>query len=161
MRRARFWLAAAGLGGVLLCTSFSPSQTQTRVAATYKMEPVAETRLIMEGITKPNFDGLTKLLKQQPTEADSWTFARGQALVVAETGNLLMLRPPKTKAAQDVWLARAAEVREAGVKVARAAGTKNYAEARVALTEMVNACNRCHSGFAVKTRLTVADEGDK
>ena len=40
-------------------------------------------------------DVIERLLSQKPADVQSWTFARGQALLIAETGNLLMLRPPK------------------------------------------------------------------
>src|SRR5262249_47946383 len=61
-----------------------------------KLEAVAETRLLMEGMAQPNLRGLDRLLsKEKPGGDEAWKFARGQALLLAETGNLLMLRPPR------------------------------------------------------------------
>ncbi len=122
-----------------------------------KLEPVAEAKLLMEGLTKPNFDALGKLLKEKPADAAGWTFARGQALLLAESGNLLMMRPPKTRAAQDAWMANAVEMRTAAAKLAKAAGEKEYATARAALASVANACNRCHQAFGVATRVTPFD----
>src|SRR5437016_6311219 len=67
---------------------------------TPKLEPVAETKLIMEGLLHANFRGLERLLNQKAPDAQAWKFARGQALLVAEGGNLLMLRPPKNQGQQ-------------------------------------------------------------
>src|SRR5438132_410777 len=81
-------------------------------------EPVAETRLLMESLNLANFHGLERLLKQHPTDADAWAFARGQALLIAETGNLLLLRPPQ-KRGQAEWLDRAAELQNSATSLAR------------------------------------------
>ncbi len=118
-----------------------------------KLEAVAETKLLMEGMAKPNVEGLAKLLKDKPVQAESWTFARGQALLIAETGNLLMLRPPKAKAAQEAWLARSAEMRDAASKLAKAAAAKDYLSARASLARVANSCNRCHESFRIPTRI--------
>ena len=160
--RVRGWVGTAAVGGVLLAASPGAAQVRERApapapvatAAPPRLVPVAETRLLMDGVAKPNFDGLSKLLKAKPADADGWAFARGQGLLVAETANLLLIRPPKTKAGQDVWVPRAVEMRDAGVKVAQAAGAKDYLAARTALAELTNACNRCHTAFAVPVRLT-------
>jgi len=122
-----------------------------------KPEPVAETKLLMDALAKPNFAALGKLLKDKPADADGWRFARGQALLLAETGNLLMLRPPRAKAAQDTWLGKAADLRKAATTLATAAGTKDYATARAGLAAVANACNRCHESFRVAVRVTPFD----
>src|SRR5438105_3155178 len=60
-----------------------------------RLTPIAETKLLMEGLNHPNFLALERTLKADKIEPESWTFARGQALLIAETGNLLMMRPPR------------------------------------------------------------------
>lgn len=142
------------LAGVLLVTA---SQGQPPAAVPPRLEPVAEAKLLMEGLAKPNFDALGKLLKEKPNEAEGWTFARGQALLLAESGNLLMMRPPKTKAAQEAWMAKATELRTAATKLATAAASKDYTTARATLATVANTCNRCHETFRVPTRVTPFD----
>jgi Cytochrome C' len=128
-------------------------------AAPPRLEPVAETKLLMDGLAKANFDGLDRLLREKPATAEQWGFARGQALIVAETGNLLLMRPPKTRAAADLWMKRATELRESAVALAKAAGEKDYAGSRAGLAALANACNRCHEGFRVASRIVpFADE---
>src|SRR5262249_30094245 len=91
-----------------------------------RLEAVAETRLLMDGINQANFSGLERLLKEKPADGEAWSFARGQALLIAETGNLLMLRPPKNQG-QDAWMDRARELRESATGLARAASAPHYA----------------------------------
>ncbi len=135
----------------------TPSQLPRTEAVTPKLEPVAEAKILMQGLSKPNFDGLGKLLRQKPTEDEAWKFARGQGLLIAETGNLLMLRPPQGKQAQDAWLSRSQDLRDAGAKIAKAAGQKDYVAARAGLAKLANVCNKCHETFRVPTRVAPPD----
>src|SRR5258708_2326017 len=94
VRRRVFLLA--GLVSFVFGTDAVPQATQRPVnKPAPRLEPVAETRLLMEGLNQANFRGLERLLRQKPAEAEAWSFARGQALLIAETGNLLLIRPPR------------------------------------------------------------------
>jgi hypothetical protein len=133
---------------------FAQSQPAKAPAkAAPKLEPVAETKLLMEGLADPNFKGLGKLLAEKPKEDAAWVYARGQAMLIAETGNLLMIRPPKDRAAQDTWMSKAGELREAASGLARAAGARDYVKSRSGLADVANACNHCHQSFKVATRV--------
>jgi hypothetical protein len=160
MRRIRFWGPFAGLSVVLLAAAPSPSQVRPGgpTMAPPRLVPVAETKLIMEGIDKPNFDGLTRILKEKPADAENWGYARGQALLIAESANLLLIRPPKTRKAQEVWVPRTVELRDAGVKLAEAAAAKDYITARARLADLANSCNRCHQSFGVAARMNPAPD---
>jgi hypothetical protein len=107
----------------------------------------------MEGLNQANYRGLERILRDKPTEQEAWTFARGQALLIAETGNLLLLRPPKNKG-QDIWMDRAAELREAATALARAAARRDHERSVNAFRDLALACNRCHQEFRVSVRLT-------
>jgi hypothetical protein len=125
-----------------------------------RLEPVAETRLLMEGLNQANFHGLERILKQKPGDAEAWAFARGQALLIAETGNLLLMRPPRQRG-REAWLERAVGLREAATALARAAGNREYPRSRALLGELAQACNRCHQTFRVATRIQpFAQAGD-
>src|SRR5205823_14994868 len=101
----------------------------------------------------PNFRGLEKLLKQAPADNEAWAFVRGQALLIAEGGNLLLLRPPHN-AGETVWQDRAAELRSVATKLARAAAARDYTRSRIGLHEVAGVCNRCHSAFRVPVRFS-------
>jgi hypothetical protein len=119
---------------------------------TPRLEAVAETHLLMEGLAQANFRGLEKMLAKKPTDAEGWTFARGQALLLAETGNLLMLRPPKNQG-QDAWMERARDLREAATSLARNVADRNYDRSVENMDRVASACNQCHRTFRVNTRV--------
>ncbi|MFN4260188.1 MAG: hypothetical protein ACK4RK_12900 [Gemmataceae bacterium] len=153
MTRHQIIRGAAGAVLAVLLLPLAPASSQMpRVAPA--MQPVAETRLLMEGLNQANFRGLERLLSHQPTDAATWTFIRGQSLLIAESGNLLMLRPPRDPQAYDAWMRYAAELRTAGERLARNAGTSDYERSRASLNELANTCNRCHQAFRVPTRIT-------
>jgi hypothetical protein len=151
MTRSRFWLLAAvlALGGAWV--AFAHSQPPKPKSAP-RLEPVADTKLLMEGLASPNSRALGKLLAARPKEDAAWNFARGQALLLAELGNLLLMRPPPTGAA-DAWSASAVELRERAAALGRAAAAKDYLQTRASLAAVANACNRCHQSARVKVRV--------
>jgi hypothetical protein len=122
-----------------------------------KLIPVAETRLLMEGLAHANFRGLERLLKQQPADDKTWTFARGQALLIAETANLLMLRPPQNQG-EPIWFARAMELRSAAAQLAQTIVKRDYDGSRTGLIQLAGHCNRCHKSFKVNAQITAFDE---
>lgn len=153
MRRVR-----RGLGGVLGAGTIGLTVAVLHPSAAGqgrpdpRPEPVAETRLLMEGLAGANLRGLAGLLRDRPPTAEAWAFARGQALLIAETGNLLLLRPPRSPAGRPAWAERAADLRAAAVTLARAAAEQDYGRSRAALAALANACNRCHQTFGVGFR---------
>ena len=153
----------AGLLLVLFSGLFVSAEAQERIKAPAekikaptkmvpKFDAVAETSLLMEGLALPNFRSLEKNLKEKPGDAETWTFMRGQALLIAETGNLLLIRPPR-KEGQDAWFRQATELRETAAALAKYASNRDFDRSRVALLNVSNACNRCHQTFRVPVRL--------
>jgi hypothetical protein len=141
--------ALAGLALILLAGVAGHGQTPAPgTKITPRLEPVAETRLLMEGLAHANFRGLERLLTQEPAEEQAWKFARGQALLLAETANLLMLRPPKNQG-QPLWFERATELRSQATKLALALAQRDYAASRAGLKQVAATCNRCHHTFRV------------
>lgn len=117
-----------------------------------RLEPIAETKLLMEGLAHANFKGLERLLRQAPTEPTHWTFARGQSLLIAETGNLLMLRPPKAQGVE-AWFEKATDLRARAGALAKSLGEKDYHASRAAFVQLANSCNRCHQTFRVQIQI--------
>jgi len=131
----------------------APRQTAPGAANGPRLEAVAETKLLMQGISQPNFRALEKLLTKEPEDAEAWKFARGQALLLAENANLLMLRPPRNDG-ETAWMDRATGLRTAATRLARSLAKQEYEPSRTGLRDVANACNRCHQGFRVNIRLT-------
>jgi len=121
-----------------------------------KFAVLAETKLLMKGLADANYRGLETLLKQKPTDAETWEFVRGQALLIAETGNLLLLRPPRS-GGRDAWYRRAMDLRTAAGRLARDAGVSDYTRCRADLQVLANVCNRCHETFRVDVRVGPGD----
>jgi hypothetical protein len=144
------------VAGALVCVGDAAPQPAPRGApagrARPKLEPVAETKLLMEGLLQSNFRGLENHLKQRPADNETWAFVRGQALLIAESGNLLMLRPPKN-AGQDLWMDRAAELREQAVRVAQQAAARDAERCQLALIDLAGTCTRCHQSFRVPVQI--------
>jgi hypothetical protein len=117
-----------------------------------KLEAIAETKLIMEGLAHANFKGLERRLSQAP-DAQAWVFARGQALLLAETGNLLMLRPPRTAAGETTWFERTVAFRSQATQLAQVIAKKDLERARAGLGQLAQTCNRCHQSFRVPVEI--------
>src|SRR5258708_8891034 len=105
-----------------------------------KLEPVAETKLLMEGWNQPNFSALEKLLKKQPADEEAWVFARGQALLIGETANLLMIRPPRNNG-QDLWMERSMGLRQAASSLAASFAKKDFEAGHARMLELAHDCN--------------------
>jgi hypothetical protein len=130
----------------------APAKTGGKFLPASRLVPVAETRLLMEGLAAANFHGLENILRKKPKDLENWVFARGQALLIAETGNLLMLRPPRNKG-EKAWQDRAADLRTSATQLARLMAKRDYEKGRKALESLANRCNACHKTFRVKTRI--------
>jgi hypothetical protein len=162
MRNRKLTLVLAGVLALILTAPAAPQQRGSRPLPRPapedsrplpRPEAIAETKLLMEGINLANFRGLERLLREKPAGAEAWTFARGQALLIAETGNLLLLRPPRGPG-QVTWMDQAANLRNAATLLARAAADGDFERSRARLTDLANTCNRCHQTFRVAVRLT-------
>lgn len=135
---------------LLLSTAVIPGlgQNQGGVKIVPKLEPIAETKLLMEGLLHANFRGLERNLSKQPMDDASWVFARGQALLIAESANLLMLRPPKNQG-EAVWFARSMELRGQAQQLAEVLAKKDVERGKAGLRVLAVSCNRCHQQFRV------------
>jgi hypothetical protein len=127
-------------------------QPQPASRFTPKFEALAETRLLMEGLAQPNYRSLEEHLQRKPDDLDTWAFARGQALLVAETGNLLLLRPPRNQG-RDTWMKLAMDMRQSAGTLARQLGNKDYEGSKAAMANLTTACNRCHQTFRVPVKV--------
>jgi hypothetical protein len=154
-------LAAAA---VLALTTSAAPQTPSRPAAPpaakpqIRLEAVAETKLLMEALMQANTRSLDRILREKPTELEGWTFARGQALLIAETANLLMLRPARGEG-REPWLERSRDLREVATALARTLAARDYERSRIGLAALGNACTRCHQTFRVNIRVTPFTDG--
>jgi hypothetical protein len=165
MKRARWLCGLVVLAVGLAATSLSaqvrrtperlpaPEDRSAQPKFTPKFEALAETKLLMEGLALPNYRAVEKHVQGKgPEDVDTWMFARGQALLIAETGNLLLLRPPRNEG-RDTWMRRAMDMRQSAGALARRLGNRDLARSRTALLDLANKCNDCHQTFRVAVRI--------
>jgi len=100
---------------------------------------------LMVKIIYPASDALFYIESRAPKTDAEWTVLEGQALMVAESANLLML--PGRARDQKQWMADAKLMLDAGAAAVKAAKGKNV-EAIVALgDQLMESCTSCHKNY--------------
>jgi hypothetical protein len=153
-------LRLACVGVILLSSAVLPGLGQNQPGKVVpKLEPIAETRLIMEGLAHANFRGIERNLRKNPIDDQSWTFARGQALLIAESANLLMLRPPKNPG-ETTWMERSMDLRAQAQQLAGYLAMKDMEKSKAGMQSLAASCNRCHNGFRVPVEIVPFQQAD-
>src|SRR5947208_5197548 len=112
-------------------------------------QPVATIEQIMEASVEPTsnavFDAAAWVNGAQvggPTTDDDWKMVQANALMLAETGNLLLMG---SRAKDQVgWVTRTQAMMDAANEAARAAAAKNTDGVFNAGTKIYLACTGCH-----------------
>ena len=100
---------------------------------------------LMVKIIYPASDALFYIESRTPKTEAEWTVLEGQALMVAESANLLML--PGRARDQKQWMADAKLMLDAGAAAVKAAKAKNV-EAIAALSDqLMESCTSCHKNY--------------
>ena len=97
-------------------------------------------------IFQPTYKRLKVAMTKQPADRAGWKTIKADSMILAEGGNLLLMRTPK-KAGAD-WNRWSVEVRELGGKFYRAAKKRDYKSAKTNYVAMLKSCNACHKKFA-------------
>ena len=106
---------------------------------------VATISEIMDAITLPYSDALLYIQRNPPKSDWDWEVLQMQALMLAESGNLLMMKDRAKN--QGEWMKDARMLVDAGIAAVKATRAKNM-EAVLALNEqIVNSCVTCHRKF--------------
>ena len=99
----------------------------------------------MEGVFQAPYRRLKTAMAAEPKDAAAWKAVRSDALILAEGGNLLLLRKPAKDAEE--WVKYSAASRDAGAELVKAAKAKDYPAAKKAYESMLTHCNACHKKF--------------
>ena len=155
MNQRWLWIVCGGLllvlaAGILSGRSSTDQPTASAVqAAPPKMpglRPVEDDmHEFMEYAFEPGYKRLKANLAAEP-DAAGWKAIKGDALTLAEAGNLLLMRLPEEEALS--WARHAAAVRQSAGKLYTDAKKKNYAAARRSWEATIANCNHCHDVFA-------------
>jgi len=125
---------------ILLVSLVSPGTVQSP-----PFQPVATISQIMSAITLPYSDALVYIQRNPPKNDRDWETLEMQALMLAESGNLLMIKDRAKN--QEQWMKDARALVDAGMAAAKATRTKDM-QAVMALNEqIVNSCVACHTKY--------------
>jgi hypothetical protein len=122
-------------------------------------QPVADTKQLMISILEPAAEGYWDAVGSvddasgttffAPRSTEEWTRLRDNALLIAESGNLLMMAP---RARDGDWMAMARAMIEAGRRALAAAEARDTALVFDAGAEVYDTCARCHATYALQLR---------
>src|SRR5215510_13418193 len=117
----------------------------TAIAQSPPFRPVATISEIMNAITLPYSDALLYIQRDPPKNDRDWETLQMQALMLAESGNLLMIKGRAKN--RGLWMKDARMLVDAGSAAVKATRAKDI-DAVLALNEqIVNSCITCHRQF--------------
>ncbi len=125
-------------------TSLQAAPPETTSGAAKPVE--SDMHEFMEYVFQPTFKRLKPVMAAEPADNAAWKTIKADGLILAEGGNLLLIRQPKDDAAD--WVNHSVQVRDFGGQLYRAAKAKDYTNARKHYESMVKNCNACHQQFA-------------
>jgi cytochrome c553 len=100
---------------------------------------------LMVKIIYPASDALFYIESRTPKSDSEWTALEGQALMVAESANLLML--PGRARDQKQWMADAQLMLDAGAAAYKAAKAKDVAGIAALSDQLMESCTSCHKNY--------------
>jgi hypothetical protein len=134
---------AAAAGVLAVFTVVSAQQIAPRAVAT--------TADIMTGLVAPSSTVVFRAAADPPREAKDWIALRAQALLLAESGNLLLIG---TRARdEDEWARQAAALRDAAEGAAKAAAAKDATALSDAGERVYETCEQCHQQYLTQAPL--------
>ncbi|MBM3820883.1 MAG: hypothetical protein FJW14_17975 [Acidimicrobiia bacterium] len=133
----RFVIGVALLAlGAVTAGSTAAQQDSTRAVAT-----VGE---VMATMTVPASAAVFRAASEAPREEKDWTAVRGQAIVLAESGNLLLIG---SRVRTGDWSRMAVALREAAETAVRSADSRNATALSDAGEQVYETCEQCHSRY--------------
>jgi mono/diheme cytochrome c family protein len=131
---------------VLLCTGAVRAQTRADSAASKnEVKTVASVMDVMKTMTIPFSDAVFEAGAEPPKNDAAWEAVRGQAVALAEAGNLLMIGSRVRDRAAWMTLSRAQV--DAADAAAKAAAAKNAEQLAAAADAVYETCAACHKDY--------------
>jgi hypothetical protein len=100
---------------------------------------------LMVKIIYPTSDALFYIESRTPKTDAEWTVLEGQALMLAESANLLMM--PGRARDQKQWMDDAKLMLDAGAAAVKAAKAKNVEAISALSDQLVASCTTCHKHY--------------
>ena len=141
--RTTLWLVPVSAVLLFGCSSAPPPPP---------FRPITDVKELMNSVVDPSADVIWNSVatiqsvgsteERRPQTEEQWTAVRNSAIIVAESGNLLMMVPRAKDG--DVWMKMAQGLIDAGVEARRAAESKNPDGVFNAGANIYYACSNCH-----------------
>lgn len=132
-------------GAAVMAQTASPAAPKQPASERPPTRNVGSMSDLMVKIIYPASDALFYIESRTPKTEAEWTTLEGQALMVAESANLLML--PGRARDQTQWMADSILMLEAGAAAVKAAKAKDV-EAIAALSDqLMESCTSCHKNY--------------
>jgi len=109
------------------------------------MRNVGSMSDLMVKIIYPTSDAIFYVESRTPTTDAEWTAFEGQALMLAESANLLMM--PGRARDQKQWMADAKLMLDAGAAAVKAAKTKKVEAVSAVSDQLLESCTSCHKHY--------------
>lgn len=107
--------------------------------------PVATVRQLHDAMITPSSDAIFDVGRAAPNNDTAWTEIRNRAVILAESGNLLMLGGRAKDSGEWAKLSRA--LVDAGAAALKAAETKNMDALLEVGDQLVPICEGCHKPY--------------
>ena len=106
------------------------------------LKPVASVTQIMQAMVVPSSNALFDVPRNPPVDERGWAAVRNHAIVLAESGNLLLIGDR----AQDseVWTRTSRGLAESGEIALKAAQARDVSAITEVGGQMIEACESCH-----------------
>ena len=107
-----------------------------------EVKAVATVTQLMQAMVIPASNALFNLPRNVPNDDQGWSEVQNSAVILAESGNLLMIG---TRAKDsEVWRATSRALVEAGEAALRAAQARDVESIGEAGNQIIEACESCH-----------------
>jgi hypothetical protein len=117
------------------------------VPAEPKLVPVDRSmHEFMEYFFQPTYQRLKPVMAAAPSANAGWKAIKSDSLILAEGGNLLLLRTSLKDPAK--WNEYSVAVRDSAGQLYKAARKKDFDASRKSYEQMLTNCNSCHKQFA-------------
>lgn len=130
----------------ILALSVALAAAAAQTASTpVPMRNVGSMSDLMVKIIYPTSDAIFYVESRTPTNDAEWTALEGQALMLAESANLLMM--PGRARDKKQWMADAKLMLDAGAAAVKAAKTKNVEAVSAVSDQLLESCTSCHKHY--------------
>lgn len=112
-----------------------------------RLKPVeGDAQQFMAHVMEPTFTRLKQSMAVRPSLDETWKGISSDSLILAESGNLLLMRTPGP--GYEKWDTNATAIRTLGAQLYRSAKERDYQASLLYYRHLVDRCSACHREYA-------------